>query len=246
MYTQRLAGVSLPALYSLNLSQNSFSDKGWRPLARTFLSSLRLLDLSFSSASLTSIALFGEQITHLNLRGCRMVTDRDASRILLSKSLIHLDLSQTLVSENAFISREERKSSNIQKLVLHECPAFSRNLNSLCSLPKLEDLDVSDCDLIDGVLASFARNAKENNIPLKSINVGSCISLTQASIISLAEQIATLTDFRIGGCFYIKEEAVHVVISRSLSLIRHDVAEDAFCTNLQSLGDASKLLNLYS
>nr|XP_048289474.1 dynein regulatory complex subunit 6 isoform X1 [Myodes glareolus] len=199
----------LKQLTVLNLTKCiRISDAG----LRQFLdgpASARLRELNLTNCSLlgdTSILRLSERcfnLHYLSLRNCEHLTDMAIEFLTNMLSLISIDLSGTLITNEGLstLSRHRR----LRELSLSECTNITDlGIRSYCKTSlHLEHLDVSYCaQLTDDIIKSVAIFCTR----ITSLNIAGCPKITDGGLEALSAKCHYLHILDISGCILLTDQ----------------------------------------
>ncbi|XP_073921010.1 F-box and leucine-rich repeat protein 13 [Castor canadensis] len=172
-------------------------------------SSIRIRELNLSNCALlgdASIVKLSERCPNLNylsLRNCEHLTDQGLEYIVNIFSLISVDISGTVISNEGllFLSRHKK----LKELSISECYRITDyGIQTFCkNSPTLEHLDVSHCpQLSDEIMKTVAIY----NTHLTSLSIAGCPKITDLGIEMLSAKCQYLHILDISGCILLTDQ----------------------------------------
>jgi len=184
-----------------------------------------LLGGGVSDVSLRRLAKCCPELTHLDVRGCKLVTDEGVVDVVehLSKleslvlrscnvgdaflrvagraprALITLDLHRcTAVTDDGVVELARRGIAKLQHLDLSNLTVSDRSLLALAKCDSLRSLDLRSCRGVSG--AGVLAVVLANSATLRKLDLNGCVGVTPSVILEVAGLVAgTLRELEVGG-----------------------------------------------
>ncbi|XP_047417468.1 dynein regulatory complex subunit 6 [Sciurus carolinensis] len=172
-------------------------------------SSIRIRELNLSNClqlgdiSIMKLSERCRNLNYLSLRNCEQLTDQGIEHIVNIFSLISLDLSGTVISNEGLIVLSRLKK--LKELSLSECYRITDfGIQAFCkSSVILEHLDVSYClQLSDEIIKAVAIYCTY----LTSLNIAGCPQITNLAIEMLSAKCRYLHILDISGCVLLTDQ----------------------------------------
>ncbi|KFO37581.1 dynein regulatory complex subunit 6 isoform X2 [Fukomys damarensis] len=168
---------------------------------------IRELNLSncvhLSDVSLVKLSERCSNLNYLSLRNCEHLTDQGVEYIVNLFSLVSLDLSGTVISNEGLIALSRHKK--LKELSLSDCCKITNvGIEAFCkSSMILEHLDVSYCpQLSDEIIKALAIYC----ISLTSLSIAGCPQFTDSAIELLSAKCHYLHILDISGCILLTDQ----------------------------------------
>ncbi|XP_023580075.1 F-box/LRR-repeat protein 13 isoform X2 [Octodon degus] len=172
-------------------------------------SSIRIRELNLSNCvnlsdiSLVKLAECCQNLNYLSLRNCEHLTDQGIEHIANLFSLVSLDLSGTVISNEGLTALSKHKK--LKELSLSECYKITNaGIEAFCkSSPILEHLDVSYCpQLSEEIIKALAIYCRG----LTSLSIAGCPQFTDSAIEMLSAKCHYLHVLDISGCVLLTDQ----------------------------------------
>uniref|UniRef100_A0A287DAA7 F-box and leucine-rich repeat protein 13 n=1 Tax=Ictidomys tridecemlineatus TaxID=43179 RepID=A0A287DAA7_ICTTR len=172
-------------------------------------SSIRIRELNLSNcmqlgdASIVKLSERCRNLNYLSLRNCEQLTDQGIEYIVNIFSLVSLDLSGTVISNEGLIMLSRHKK--LKELSLSECYKITDlGIQAFCkNSVLLEHLDVSYClQLSDDIIKTIAIYC----VSLTSLSIAGCPQITDLAIEMLSAKCRYLHILDISGCIRLTDQ----------------------------------------
>ncbi|XP_027782093.1 F-box and leucine-rich repeat protein 13 [Marmota flaviventris] len=172
-------------------------------------SSIRIRELNLSNcmqlgdASIVKLSERCRNLNYLSLRNCEQLTDQGIEYIVNIFSLVSLDLSGTVISNEGLIMLSRHKK--LKELSLSECYKITDlGIQAFCkNSVLLEHLDVSYClQLSDDIIKTIAIYC----VCLTSLSIAGCPQITDLAIEMLSAKCRYLHILDISGCIRLTDQ----------------------------------------
>lgn len=179
--------------------------------------SLQCIAIRFSYLSdetLHKILSAAKQLTHLNVAGCWYVTGKALFTLALDSGLVHLNMDDTRVTDGAIEIMAER-CHQLRSVSLENCLCITdKGVSALAqNCPGIKDFCLNHRIFNENTFDDLtgASNKRSTRQDLEKMSVNPFLSVTNVSIMTLANCCHNLSKLGLAGCMALTDQAVEQI-----------------------------------